>query len=218
MSTYLGIHRIALFWIWTVSADILGWTYLYLYLCLNRCICICICIWIKVEQNICICICIWKIQIFVFVFVFVFDKTYLTPALPLAKEILVENIPLAKENFLIMSPFLHDFKEFQPKYSLFKRNFPKTDAFYGFSGKKYPWLPGLRKKTYPWLRNLGSKSDPWERHTPRTIHITSAPPGDTDYDQIVTGTFSKTCQHSLKKLSFRCHWQFQTSCLQNQIR
>ena len=42
----------------------------------------------------------------------VFDR------IPLAKEILVENIPLAKENFLIMSPFLHDFKEFQPKYSL----------------------------------------------------------------------------------------------------
>ena len=76
---YLGIYRIALFWVWTVSADIFGWTYLYLYLYLNRCICICI--WIKVEQNICICICIWKIQIFVFVFVFVFDKTYLTPAL-----------------------------------------------------------------------------------------------------------------------------------------
>ena len=77
MSIYLGIHRIALFWIWTVSEDIFGWTYLYLYL--NQCICICI--WINVEQNICICICIWKIQIFVFVFVFVFDKTYLTPAL-----------------------------------------------------------------------------------------------------------------------------------------
>ena len=78
MSIYLGIHRIALFWIWTVSEDIFGWTYLYLYLYLNRCICICICIWINVEQN--ICICIWKIQIFVFVFVF--DKTNLTPALP----------------------------------------------------------------------------------------------------------------------------------------
>ena len=74
---YLGIYKIALFWVWTVSADIFGWMYLYLYLYLNRCICICICIWIKVEQN--ICICIWKIQIFVFVFVF--DKTYLTPAL-----------------------------------------------------------------------------------------------------------------------------------------
>ena len=32
---------------------------------------------------------------------------------PLAKEILVENIPLAKENFLIMSSFLHDFKGIQ---------------------------------------------------------------------------------------------------------
>ena len=75
MSIYLGIYRIALFWIWTVSADIFGWTYLYLYLYLNQCISICI--WIKVEQN--ICICIWKIQFFLFVFVF--DKTYLTPAM-----------------------------------------------------------------------------------------------------------------------------------------
>ena len=33
-----------------------------------------------------------------------------------------------KEDFLIKSPFLHDFKEFQPKYSIFKRNFPKTGA------------------------------------------------------------------------------------------
>ena len=46
----------------------------------------------------------------------------------LAQEILVENIPLAKEDFLTISTFLPDFKEFQPKYSLFKRNFPKTDA------------------------------------------------------------------------------------------
>ena len=38
MSIYLGIYRIALFWIWTVFADIFGSTYLYL----NRCICICI--------------------------------------------------------------------------------------------------------------------------------------------------------------------------------
>ena len=67
--------------------------------------------------------------------------------IPLAKEILVENIPLAKERSLIMSPFLHDFKEFQPKYSHFKRNFPKTDAnlapncqFLGSFVKIYPWL------------------------------------------------------------------------------
>ena len=84
LGIYLGIHRTALFWIWTVSADIFGWTYLYLYLYLNRCICICICIWIKIEQN--ICICIWKIQIFVFVFAFVFDKTYLTPALRVTRD------------------------------------------------------------------------------------------------------------------------------------
>ena len=36
----------------------------------------------------------------------VFDR------MPLAKENLVENKALAKENFLIMSPFWHDFKEF----------------------------------------------------------------------------------------------------------
>ena len=46
--------------------------------------------------------------------------------IPLAKDILVENIPLAKDNFLIMSPFLNDFKEFQPKYSLFKFSENKT--------------------------------------------------------------------------------------------
>ena len=51
----------------------------------------------------------------------VFDR------IPLAKEILVENIPLAKENFLIMSPLLRDFKAFQPKYSLVKGNFLKKD-------------------------------------------------------------------------------------------
>ena len=50
----------------------------------------------------------------------VFDR------IPLAKAILVGNIPLGKEDSLIMSPFLHDFKQFQPKYSPFKRNFPKT--------------------------------------------------------------------------------------------
>ena len=52
----------------------------------------------------------------------VFDR------IPLAKEILVEDISLAKDNFLIMRPCLHDFKEFQPKYSLLKRKFPKTDT------------------------------------------------------------------------------------------
>ena len=41
--------------------------------------------------------------------------------IPLAKEISAENIPLDKDNFLIMSPFLHDLNEFQPKYSLFLR-------------------------------------------------------------------------------------------------
>ena len=43
----------------------------------------------------------------------VFDR------IPLAKKILLENIPLTKEHFLIMSPFLHDFKKFQPPNSLF---------------------------------------------------------------------------------------------------
>ena len=36
----------------------------------------------------------------------VFDR------IPLAKEKFVENIPLAKNHFLMMSPFLCDFKEF----------------------------------------------------------------------------------------------------------
>ena len=32
--------------------------------------------------------------------------------IPFAKENLVENIPLAEDTFLILSPFLYDFKEF----------------------------------------------------------------------------------------------------------
>ena len=42
----------------------------------------------------------------------------LTGVLWFSKEILVENILLAKENCLIMSPFLHVLVEFQPKYTL----------------------------------------------------------------------------------------------------
>ena len=88
----------------------------------------------------------------------VFDR------IPLAKEILVENIPLAKEDFLIMSPFLHDFKEFQLKYSLFKRNFPKTDAnlapkcqFLRVFVKNIPLAKDFGRKVYPWLRNFCQK-------------------------------------------------------------
>ena len=50
----------------------------------------------------------------------VFDR------ISLAMENLVENTPLvAKEHFLIMSPFLRDFKNFIP--TIGKRNFPKTN-------------------------------------------------------------------------------------------
>ena len=60
--------------------------------------------------------------------------------IPFAKEIWVENIPLAEENFLLMSPFLHDFEEFPPKYSFSKIYIPKRDAnlatnFLEFSSK-----------------------------------------------------------------------------------
>ena len=80
---------------------------------------------------------------------------------PLAKEILVETIPLAKEAFLIMSPFLHDFKEFQPKYSLYKRNFPQTDAnlapkyqFLRVFIKNIPLAKDFGRKIYPRIRAL----------------------------------------------------------------
>ena len=84
--------------------------------------------------------------------------------IPLAKEILLENIPLGKEHFLIMSPFLHDIKKFQPHNSLFKRNFPKTDAilapkchFLGGFVKNIPLAKDFRRKIYPWLRNFCQK-------------------------------------------------------------
>ena len=75
--------------------------------------------------------------------------------IPLAKEILVENIPLAKETFLIMSPFWRDFKEFQHKCSLFQRNFLKTDAnlapkcqFLGVFVKYIPLAKDFGRKIY----------------------------------------------------------------------
>ena len=67
--------------------------------------------------------------------------------IPLAKENLVENTSLVKHHFLILSPFLCNFKEFYPKYSLYKGKFPKTKYSFaqnancqGFSSKVYPWL------------------------------------------------------------------------------
>ena len=74
--------------------------------------------------------------------------------IPLAKEILVENIPLAKEHFLVMTPFLHDFKEFQSKKSLCKWNFTKTDVNLA---QKCHFVGGFVKKIYPWLRTSKEK-------------------------------------------------------------
>ena len=103
--------------------------------------------------------------------------------------------PVFDQHFLIMSPFLHDFKEFQPQNSRFKRNFLKTNAnlvpkchfLWGFvktiplakefGSKNIPLVEEFLPKIHPWLRNLGSKSDPWERHTPSKVHIRNLPPG-----------------------------------------
>ena len=72
------------------------------------------------------------------------DKLNLSLSLsPLAKEIVVGSIPLAKENFLIMSPILHDFKEVWTKHSLFKRNFPKADVNLA---QKYIFFMDFRQK------------------------------------------------------------------------
>ena len=56
------------------------------------------------------------------------------------------------------------FIEFQPKYSLFKRNFPKTDAilvpkcqFLGFFLNNISLAKDFGRKTYPWLRNFCQK-------------------------------------------------------------
>ena len=53
-----------------------------------------------------------------------------------------------------MSPFLHDFEKFQPQNSIFKRNFPKTDANLA---PKCHFLGGFVKKVYPRLRTSGEK-------------------------------------------------------------
>ena len=69
MGIYLRIYRIALFCIWTDSADLHGWTYLYLYL--KRCTCI----WFESRLN--------KI----FVFAFIFETKFLYLYLYLIKRI-----------------------------------------------------------------------------------------------------------------------------------
>ena len=117
----------------------------------------------------------------------IFDGVYGSCRILLTKENLVENIPLAKDQFLILSPFLRDFKEFRPKYmySPSKRNLAKTDEnlvpkrrFLGFFIENIPLAKGFRRK-YPCLRNFCQKYTLgygiWERHTPRKVHIRSAP-------------------------------------------
>ena len=69
--------------------------------------------------------------------------------------------------------------------------FRKQTPFMGFHEKIYLWLR-TSEENIPLAKESGLKK--WLEH------------------------FPKTCQHSLKKLSFRCHWQFQTYCLQNLIR
>ena len=147
------------------------------------------------------------------------------------KEILVENIPLVKEHFLLMSPFLQDFKEFQPKYSPFKRNFPKVDAnlapkwrFLGgfvkniplakdLGRKIYPWLRNFCKKIHPWLRDLGSKSDPWERHTPSKVHNNKCVQHFPGYWPFVRGIHRWPMTRSLQRM-FLC----QTVLAYQQVR
>ena len=87
-----------------------------------------------------------------------------------------------------MSPFLHDFKVFQPKNSLFKRNFLKTGANANLAAKCHVFLGGSSKiylgwgfflpKIHPWLRILGSKSTP---------PVSTPPPrGKTGHNKILT--------------------------------
>ena len=78
-----------------------------------------------------------------------------------------KNIPLAKEHFLILSPFLHYFKEFELQYSFGKRTLAKIDdslihklEFLGIFVKNIPLAKDFRRKIYPRLRNFCQKNTP----------------------------------------------------------
>ena len=77
--------------------------------------------------------------------------------IPLARENLTKNIPLAKDHFLIKSPIL---------YSLGKTDFPKT---YGNLAPKRQFWGVLVKKNIPLAKDSGLKSDHWERHIPSKV-------------------------------------------------
>ena len=85
-----------------------------------------------------------------------FDKGVAPVWIPLARENLTENIPLAKDHFLIKSPIL---------YPLGKINFPKT---YEHLDPKRPFW-GVLIKHIPLAKDSGLKSDPWERHIPSKV-------------------------------------------------
>ena len=77
-------------------------------------------------------------------------------------------------------PIFTCLKKFQPKCSLLKRKFPKTDAnlapkcqCLGVFVIKTPLAKEFLPKIHPKLKNLGSKSDPWEWHTTSKVLITS---------------------------------------------
>ena len=81
---------------------------------------------------------------------------------PWLKIVWLKKTPLAKENFLTMNPFWHDFKGSQLKYSLVKGKFKKKIAdnvapkcrFLGvFVKKNTPLAKDLERKIYHWLGN-----------------------------------------------------------------
>ena len=82
--------------------------------------------------------------------------------MPLAKENLVENIPVAKDHFLNLSPFIRDFKDLAqivPMYEKFnenRREFGPKSLIFSFFVKNIPLAEEFLPKIHPWLRNLGS--------------------------------------------------------------
>ena len=102
------------------------------------------------------------------------------------------NISLFKSHFLIMSPFLRDFKKFYPKiFTWSEKFFLKTNdnltpkhQFPGFSLKKknIPLPKDFRRKIYPWLRNFATNTPLAEESGLKKwpfgaakVHITSDP-------------------------------------------
>ena len=81
-------------------------------------------------------------------------------------------------------------RNFSPNIPFLREIFRKQTPFMGFHEKIYLWLR-TSEENIPLAKESGLKKWPLGAARPSYDPHNKCPPGDTDYDQIVTGTFSQ---------------------------